>query len=154
MPKDTKNKYGQKIEFVEKLSLLYEEQGHPRISGQILGWLHVCEPPEQSFSDLVENLQVSKASISNMTRLLIQGGLIERVRKQGERQIHFRLVDNIWCNFMEKRLEFLFSMRKLSALYIDEGGENEDLQRVREMHEFYKFASGTIPKLIEEYRKE
>ena len=45
--------------FVEDIGLIMEEQGRPRIAGRILGWLLICEPPEQSFADLVAVLGVS-----------------------------------------------------------------------------------------------
>ena len=83
--------YSDKIEFVNDFSLKMEETGHPRIYGQILGWLLICDPPEQSFTDLMENLNISKASVSNITRILIETSLIEKVRISGERQIHFRI---------------------------------------------------------------
>lgn len=70
--KSFKNKH----EFLEEFSLKIGEFGHPRIYGQILGWLLICEPPYQSFSDLTENLDISKASVSNTTRVLLERGLI------------------------------------------------------------------------------
>jgi DNA-binding transcriptional regulator GbsR (MarR family) len=48
-----------KYTFVDDFSLKMEQIGHPRIYGQILGWLLICDPPEQSFSDLMNNLNIS-----------------------------------------------------------------------------------------------
>lgn len=76
--------YENKIDFVEAFSLKVEETGHPRIYGQILGWLLVCEPDYQSFSDLMKNLNISKASVSNITRILLETGLIEKIRIPGK----------------------------------------------------------------------
>lgn len=153
---DKKDTYTEKQKFVEELSLLIEESGKPRISGQIMGWLMVCDPPQQSFSDLVEHLQVSKASISNMTRMLLQAGLIEKVRIPGERQIHFQIKEEAWVDVLEKELESIHSLRDLSkkGLELLKEEPETDKSRLKEMHRFYTFAAKHLPTLIEEYKKE
>lgn len=150
-----KNVYEKKKAFVDEASLIFEEQGHSRISGQILAWLHVCEPEAQSFNDLVEHLNVSKASISNMTRLLLQSGFIEKVRMPGERQTYFKLVDHAWCKVMERQLEIMSQLRDISAKYKEEL-KDEDVNRIdrlNEMHDFYEFVTDHFPESIEEYKK-
>lgn len=147
--------YEKKKAFVEEVSLIFEQQGHSRISGQILGWLHVCKPAEQSFNDLVEHLNVSKASISNMTRLLMQAGYIEKVRISGERQTYFKLVDHAWCKVMERHLENMRKLRDISEEYraeLNAEGE-EEIDRLKEMHDFYDFVTENFPESIEEYKQ-
>lgn len=147
--------YKKKKEFVDEASLIFEEQGHSRISGQILAWLHVCKPEAQSFNDLVKHLNVSKASISNMTRLLLQAGFIEKVRVSGERQTYFKLVDHAWCKVMERQLEIMSQLRDISAKYKDvlkAEGEG-DIDRLNEMHDFYEFVTDHFPESIEAYKK-
>jgi DNA-binding transcriptional regulator GbsR (MarR family) len=150
-----KKVYEKKKAFVEEVSLIFEEQGHSRISGQILGWLHVCKPAEQSFKDLVEHLNVSKASISNMTRMLMQAGFIEKVRMPGERQTYFKLVDHAWCKVMEQHLENMKKLRDISASYrseLNREGEGE-IERLNDMHDFYEFITENFPESIEAYKK-
>lgn len=147
--------YKKKKKFVEEVSLIFEEQGHSRISGQILGWLHVCKPEAQSFNDLVEHLNVSKASISNMTRLLMQSGFIEKVRIPGKRQTYFKLVEHAWCKVMERHLEKMKQLRDISAKYrevLDAEGE-DDIDRLNQMHNFYEFVTENFPESIEDYKK-
>ena len=86
--------------FVEDIGLIMEEQGRPRIAGRILGWLLICEPPEQSFADLVAVLGVSKGSVSAMTRLLLEGGLIERVPVPGDRQTYYQMAPDAWSRVL------------------------------------------------------
>jgi hypothetical protein len=52
--------YKEKIDFVDDFSMKIEELGHPRIYGQIIGWLLICDPSHQSFPDLMENLDINK----------------------------------------------------------------------------------------------
>ena len=147
--------YEKKKQFVEEVSLIIEEIGQPRIAGQIMGWLMICDPPQQSFSDLVEHLGVSKASISNMTRMLLQGGLIEKVRIPDERQIHFQIKDGAWISVMENRMKSINSLRKVSqkGLELLENDPDTDENRLKEMNKFYQFAEENMPKLIEQYKK-
>lgn len=153
MKKTTPETHEEKLKFTEDFSLIFEENGHPRIAGQIIGWLIICDPPEQSFSDLVENLQVSKASVSNMTRMLLQVGFIEKVRKPGERQLYFKLVDDAWRKVMENHLEFVFSLRDLASQYLEEP-DHKNIDRLQEMHEYHKFIAQKMPQVIEDFKKE
>ena len=67
------------MHFVEDVGLLLEQGGILAWPGRIVGWLLICDPPHQSTSQLAQVLGASKASISTMTRLLIQMGLVEQV---------------------------------------------------------------------------
>ncbi|MFQ3629252.1 MAG: MarR family transcriptional regulator, partial [Cyanobacteriota bacterium] len=76
--------------FVEEVGLMFELIGLPRMAGRIFGWLLISQPPHQSSGELAEVLQASKGSISSMTRLLIQLGLIERLPLPGDRRDFFQ----------------------------------------------------------------
>ncbi len=78
-------------EWVEQTVMLLEQDGLPRMAGRIFGWLLVCDPPEQSMEELAAAVQGSKASMSTMTRLLVQSGLVEKVRPPGARRDAFRV---------------------------------------------------------------
>jgi len=78
--------------FVEKIGVFFQTEGMPRTAGRLLGLL-IFDGSALSFGDLAEKLQVSRASISTSSRLLLQAGLIERVSKPGERQDYFQLAD-------------------------------------------------------------
>ena len=140
--------------FLEELSVRFEEDGEPHIAGLIMGWLLICEPPEQSFNQLVDELQVSKGSVSNMTRHLEYKRLIEKVRKPGERQIYFRIRPSAWEEVMNKHLEITRKLYQIAQKGIDllEHESEERKQRLMEMRNFFAFASSRIPDLIAEYQ--
>jgi DNA-binding transcriptional regulator GbsR (MarR family) len=77
------------LHYVEEFGLFWEQMGLPRMTGRILGWLLICDPPEQTMTDLTEVLQASKSSISTGTRMLIQFGFIERISLPGERKDYY-----------------------------------------------------------------
>lgn len=77
-------------DFIERMGLIAQGDGLPRIAGRIFG-LFVIKEQTYSFSELSQLLQVSRASISTNTRLLENLGVLERTSKAGERQDFFRL---------------------------------------------------------------
>jgi len=77
--------------FIEDVGLLFEESGHPRMAGRILGCLLISEQPHLSSTEIAEMLQASKGSLSTMTRFLLQMGLIERVGLPGRRRDYFQI---------------------------------------------------------------
>lgn len=146
--------YTSKFEFVEAFSLKIEELGHPRIYGQILGWLLICDPPHQSFPDLMDNLHISKASISNVTRMLIEQGLIEKVRIKGERQIYFKLKKGSVVDFMQKQMKLALDLEEITAkgLAYAESEENIDSDRLKQANDFHRFLAEHTADLIEKYK--
>src|ERR1700738_4029428 len=66
-------------EFVDRMGLFFETIGATRTMGRLYGWLWICEPPQQSLSELAAALTVSKASVSTVARQLQEGGMVERL---------------------------------------------------------------------------
>lgn len=147
--------YSNKSEFVEEFSMKIEEFGHPRIYGQILGWLLICDPPHQSFPDLIENLNISKASVSNTTRMLLERGLIEKVRIKGKRQIYFKLKEGSLIDFMEKQLQLTLDLEAITSkgLALANNDENTDTGRLQKANDFHQFLAAQTQDLIEKYKK-
>ena len=79
-------------EFIEKVGLISQSDGLPRIAGRVFG-MFLFDGEVRSFGEIVEALQVSKASISSATRILEERGLIKRIGRPGQRQDFFQLVN-------------------------------------------------------------
>lgn len=92
------------IEFIESLGIIFQNEGLPRIAGRILGFLIISEDPKR-FTELVEELKISKGSVSTNTRLLVDLGAIERIAKAGDRQDYFRLADEPYVELLERSAE-------------------------------------------------
>ena len=71
--------------YVERMGLLWEAEGLPRIAGRMLGYL-ALQPDAATLDDLARSLGVSKASVSNDARRLQRMGLVERVGRPGDRR--------------------------------------------------------------------
>jgi DNA-binding transcriptional regulator GbsR (MarR family) len=81
--------------FIDRIAMVLEAEGLPRIAGRIFGFLLVHEGA-YSLDDLAEGLQVSKASVSTNARLLEQIGLLERTVAAGDRRDYYRMDGDAW----------------------------------------------------------
>lgn len=143
-------------QFIEEFALLFELMALPRMAGRILGWLLICNPPHQSTGQLAEVLQASKGSISTMTRLLIQSGLVERVSLPGERRDFFCIKLGAWPALLKQRMAQITAIRELAGrgLKMLEDDEPQLGKRLKEMYEFHGFFERQFPLLIERWETE
>jgi hypothetical protein len=139
--------------FIEELGMQFElEAGMPRMVGRVLGWLLVCEPPEQSAAELAERLRASKGSISTATRLLLRLGMIERVRIRGERFDRFVALPQAWDEYLWREDQFSAPRRVLRlGLEALEDEPTARRARLEELDSIYAWWQERIPKLRGEY---
>ncbi|MBT8411736.1 MAG: MarR family transcriptional regulator [Octadecabacter sp.] len=89
-----------RAEFIEKIGMIAQTDGLPRIAGRVLAML-LYDGERVSFGQLATELQVSRGSISSSVRMLESQKLIKRVAKAGDRQDYFQVVDNAFANMVE-----------------------------------------------------
>ncbi|MEB3356118.1 MAG: MarR family transcriptional regulator [Synechococcales bacterium] len=144
------------IYFAEEMGLMFEKVGFPRMAGRIFGWLLISDPPQQTSQDLAHILQASKGSISSMTRLLIQIGLIERTSIPGERRDYFQIRPNAWTQLAEQRLAQIATFRRLAERGLDLLSDAPPTlkQRLQEMHDVHAFWEQELPQLNQRWERE
>lgn len=142
--------------FVEEVGIFIEELGWPRMAGRILGRLLIAEPAHQSAEELSEALIASKGSISNVTRLLIQYGLIERLSLPGVRRDYFRVKPGGWDHLLGQKLSLLSSFRGIIKKGLELLKEKDSFTRqwLEEMYDFYAFLEREFPLLIANWEQE
>lgn len=142
--------------FIEDFGLLFEESGHPRMAGRILGCLLISDPPYLPTTELAEILQASKGSLSTMTRFLLQMGLIERVGLPGRRRDYFQIKSGAWTQLVGHAVYELSALRKLAERGLElMGGQDSELkQRLQEAHDLFSYMEREYPLLIERWEKE
>ena len=87
-------------EFIEIMGDIAQADGHPPISGRILG-LIIYDGQARSFSEIAEELKVSRGSVSENTRRLESLGVLERFREPGDRREFYRLPDDAFRRLAE-----------------------------------------------------
>ena len=140
-------------QFIEDMGIHFEEMGLPRMAGRIFGCLLVCEPQHQSSEQLANIVAASKGSISTMTRLLIQSGVVERMGLPGRRDTYYRIKPGSWSELMRARISHVTRLRELAdrGLTLLADREPKFRQRLQELRDFYAFLEQEMPALLDCY---
>ncbi len=141
--------------YVERVAHFWEAQGVPRIAGRILGYLMVCEPPYRSATELARELQVSKGSVSSMTRLLLASGSIEVLPRPGERATDFQLSPDSLEKKLLRRLEETVAFRAIADEGLDLLADAPAAQRERltAIRDLYAFLEQELAGLMDRWRE-
>lgn len=144
------------LDFADAIAAFFAREGMPLIAGRVVGWLLICDPPEQTAAGLAEVLQVSRSSISSATRLLTPSGLVEGIRRRGERQEFFRIAADGWSRMLLRRYEQTAAFRDLVAggLAVLDDAPPERRERLENVHALYGFLAGELPALLQRWQAE
>jgi DNA-binding transcriptional regulator GbsR (MarR family) len=139
--------------FVDDMGAVLAGLGLPSMAGRILAALLVASPPEQSAAQLAERLQASRGSISTMTRLLEAPGLIQRVRKPGDRRVYYRTTPDGWFAAMRRQADQVRSLRSLAergaALMADEPPQAR--RGIEETVDYLRFWEDELARVVERW---
>lgn len=141
--------------FVEEVGDLFDQMGQQRIAGRIVGWLLVCDPPEQSAAELCEAVGASKASVSTVVRGLLISGLLERLGQPGSRRTYYRVKPGAWTGIFVAKMRFTEMFHEVAQrgleLVADDPGRRG---RLEEMARFYGFFCREMDRLLERWNQE
>jgi DNA-binding transcriptional regulator GbsR (MarR family) len=98
--------------FIERSGMLWQKDGLPRIAGRIFG-LTLISPDPCSLEDIAATLGVSKASVSNDTRLLEKMGFIEKVSLPGDRKDYYQVTSGSLERSLAARVERIQEFQSL-----------------------------------------
>jgi DNA-binding MarR family transcriptional regulator len=80
------------ITFADHVGRFYARRyAFPPMVGRLLGYLAVCDPPEQSIGELAEALLASRSAIANAVKILETSNAVRRSRAAGERMDRVRI---------------------------------------------------------------
>jgi DNA-binding transcriptional regulator GbsR (MarR family) len=130
----------EEAKFVDRVGLFMEMLGATRTMGRVYGWLLICDPPQQSLSELTKALSVSKASVSTVARQLQDSGMIERLPSP-TRQHHYRVTPGGFSSVLDTQLSLMkpgidVADFGLSVLKDDRPEQRERLEDFRDFCEF------------------
>lgn len=143
-------------QFVEAYSTLLEFQGLQRMAGRVFAWLLICTPPEQSSGQLAEVLHASRGAISNAINLLLQAGLVQRVRRRGDRNLYVEVPPGAIGRALESNARTITAARELldQGLGLLGAAEPSRRARLQEGRDVYAFFERELPKLLLRYMAE
>jgi DNA-binding transcriptional ArsR family regulator len=80
------------ITFADHMGRFYARRyAYPPMVGRLVGYLAVCDPPEQSIGELADALLASRSAISGAVKALESTHAVRRVRAAGERMDRVRI---------------------------------------------------------------
>src|SRR5580698_6787367 len=80
------------VTFADHMGRFYARRySFPPMVGRLLGYLAVCDPPEQSIGELAEALLASRSAIAGAIKILEAIHAIRRSRAAGERMDRVRI---------------------------------------------------------------
>jgi hypothetical protein len=125
----------------------------PPITGRVLGWLLVCDPPQQTVAELSDALRASRTAVSSAISLLERQSMVKRSRAAGERMDRIAMHSGYWEQSFETPGEYAtiaaLARRGLEAL----GGEPPARRaRLLEMAAFADFLVERMPAFAAEWR--
>src|SRR5215467_6937670 len=129
------------LAWVERVATFFAEHyGLPPITGRILGWLMICDPPEQSPAQIAEAINASRASLTTNMRLLIASGLVQRLTRSGGRTAFYRIDNDMWQKVIQRRIASMMSFGEITrdgvALL---GADRPRAARIRAAHEYFEW---------------
>jgi DNA-binding transcriptional regulator GbsR (MarR family) len=132
-------------QFIERAGVLWEQDGLPRIAGRIFA-LAMISKDALSLDEIAETLGVSKASVSNDTRLLERLGYIDRVSRPGDRRDYYQSTPR---SFEQAIVERVRRLEQLEALIESGRRLAVDSDEVRERLESHHIAFTHVTKALQ-----
>ncbi|MEY9211383.1 helix-turn-helix transcriptional regulator [Thermobifida halotolerans] len=128
------------LEWVERVSAFLAPDGVPPIAGRVLGWLMVCDPPEQSAAQIGEAIGASRASLTTNLRMLMTMGFVTRRTRPGQRTAHYRLDPGAWHTVVQRQVASIRSYLEVTEDGLNlVGPDSERAARIREAHEVFSW---------------
>lgn len=141
-------------ELIESIGRDNEKDGYQPVTARIMGLLMVMDKEEYTFDEIVEEMQISKSTVSNALRNLELRGVIEYVTYPGDRKRYFRIVSgdiNEMIDEVEKRMQQkLDIMQKIIEL--KKNPDSRNAKFLKNVLEGMNFFIEHLEKLKTEYK--
>jgi predicted transcriptional regulator len=141
--------------YLERFGKMWEQTGLTHIGGKILGYLLICDKEMVSFQELVENLNVSKASVSNNIKALLKIQFVEKVVLEDSRKTHYRVQQVDMLKIMQERLKLfvLFSDIMEEGIAIKAHKGDSAAKFMQDAADFYRWFAEKMPEYLNDYEK-
>lgn len=144
----------EKLKFIEKLGIYYEDYGVPRIGGRILALILISNNPVSS-EQIAKLLKVSRGSISTNVRLLVTYGLLARTSIAGERTDYYVICDLAWDNAIKVRIEGFKNLQNILKQGTKSfNGESTTNKNLKEMLQWVNIMTDNNEKALIQWRKQ
>jgi DNA-binding transcriptional LysR family regulator len=143
----------QERRFADEVGMVLSGMGLPAAFGKLMGWLLICEPPQQTSAQLAHSLGLSKGSVSTGMRALEQLGMVRRVPVRGRGHAYEMLPDALVRTVDARRMYLVIHDVMQKGIDVLGGEHLPRAQRLRVSRDFYAFIAERVPQLIDEFAR-
>jgi DNA-binding transcriptional regulator GbsR (MarR family) len=139
--------------FADHMGRFYVRRyGFPPMVGRLIGYLAVCDPPDQSINDLADALLASRSAIAGAVKTIESVGVLRRTRIAGERMDRVR-IDLSSPRSMGMDITEYEELRELAAegLEVVRDAPSERRAVLLEVAAFTDFLLEQIPRMQQEW---
>jgi hypothetical protein len=144
------------LAFVEDFAITFERLGLVRMTGRVMGWLLVCDPPQQTFGQIAEALQASKGSISAALKFLTTARWVDRASKPGDRKDYYTIRPGVMPDLIKQQSAQYSAFTDVLGRGLDalDDPDSPAAERLRDMHDFFAWLSKEMPALMDRWDRE
>lgn len=124
---------------VDRLSAMLEAVGFPHNIARVYAALTLAEGEGLSTSEIMAELGISKASVSNAMQFLMSADLVERYRVRGSREAHYRILKGRWGDILARKFAATSYVRKVTEEALASTNSDKARERLEEMRDVYAF---------------
>ena len=106
-------------ELVEAMGRLTNRGGGTLLAGRIIGLLSFLDKEELTFEEIVDELKISKSSVSTTINHLIEADKIEYITYPGDRKRYFRIKVNTRKKFLQDMRRHIEKLEKIHRLALE-----------------------------------
>ncbi|OLT27176.1 transcriptional regulator [Nocardiopsis sp. CNR-923] len=146
-----------RADFVRRFSEFWQSQGRPRAEGRIVGFLLVADREAVTADEIVEGAQVSRGSVSQSVRRLVDLGFVTLREAPDRRSRLVSMDEDVWGGFLRNERDYLRQQRELARSALDRlpGLSPPSRTRLRNMYDYMTWLDGYHDTLLahwEEYK--
>ncbi|MFI6578168.1 GbsR/MarR family transcriptional regulator [Nocardiopsis sp. NPDC050513] len=127
-----------RADFVRRFSEFWQSQGRPRAEGRIVGFLLVADREAVTADEIVEGAQVSRGSVSQSVRRLVDLGFVTLQEAPDRRSRLVSMDEDVWGGFLRNERGYLRQQRELARSALDRlpGLSPPSRTRLRNMYDY------------------
>jgi DNA-binding transcriptional regulator GbsR (MarR family) len=141
--------------YAEEVGLWSSRQGTPPAFGKLLGWLLICDPPQQTSAELAAALGLSKGSVSMGMRMLERSRLARRVVIPGRRGHAYEIQPDAMIRATSDAVPHWRAMADLMRRGIElVDADSPQVARLTMTRDFFEYMAERIPALVEDFKRD
>ena len=126
----------QEDQFIQYFVLFGAGIGLPKSVAQVLGYLLICQPLQQSASALEERLQLSTGSTSRALHMLLDAHIIEQVRIPHDRKHYYQAKKDGLEQSVRSRMSGMQAAAQVAEFGLGIDASNNRLLAMRDLYSY------------------